>query len=355
PPIREIKWQACRPGSKLQCGTFEVPLDYANATAGKALLAVARYPATSSSKIGTLFLNPGGPGSSGVDMILKPDTKDIMDIVAGKYDLVSWDPRGVGSRIARGPNIGQTEPRADCFNTGSEENDFWKNTIPRTGLETHSNFTTAADLRAFYAQVPEVDTLLQKLGDKCLNYTPNAFQYVGTTATVRDMVALHDSLEGPRKPLNFWGFSYGTVVGIYFVNMFPDRVGQVVLDGVVDPVYWANRPAHEIWSISAESTDEALAGFVAACANAGPGQCRFTSRGATAQNLTDKVNTLLDYKKIYGNEAQFGSALIRGMIVVIAASSAYDTTDLQMSYTKACIDHSIGRSSHGNSKTAGPF
>jgi hypothetical protein len=80
------------------------------------------------------------------------------------------------------------------------------------------------------------------------------------------MVAMHDILEGQGKPINFWGMSYGTVIGAYFVNsqskqqstphhgllliiafiVFPDRVGHVIIDGVVDPVLWANRPAHEV-------------------------------------------------------------------------------------------------------------
>ncbi|KAG8725889.1 hypothetical protein FRC12_023912 [Ceratobasidium sp. 428] len=77
-------------------------------------------------------------------------------------------------------------------------------------------------------------------------------------------------------------------------EVFPDRVGKVVLDGVVDPVYWANRPAHEIWAVSAESTDEALAGFVTACAKAGPGKRKFASKGSTAESLTEKIRTLLD-------------------------------------------------------------
>ncbi|KAG8744376.1 hypothetical protein FRC10_010263 [Ceratobasidium sp. 414] len=307
PRQQSITWEACDPDGPAVCGRFEVPLDYANEAAGKASLVVARYPATKGPKIGTLFLNPGGPGGSGVDFILGSAEK-IMTTVGGKYDLVSWDPRGVGF----------THPRADCFATGTEENAFWEGTIPRAGLEARGNFTDPADLKAFYDQVPEVDTLLKDLGQKCLAYSPDTFQYVGSAATVRDLVALHDYLEGSDKPIDYWGFSYGTVIGIYFVNMFPSRVGRVVIDGVVDPTYWANRPAHEIWSINAESTDEALTGFVQACAAAGPDNCAIAAVGSTADSLREGIRQLLDlaydYKKAAGATAQFGSAQLRSLL-----------------------------------------
>lgn len=114
-----------------------------------------------------------------------------------KFKTAGWDPRGVGL----------THPRADCFKNAGEEDAFWKGTIPRAGLEARGNFTDPADLEAFYAQVPEVDNLLKELGERCLAYSPDTFPYVGSAATVRDMVALHDYLEGSDKPIDYWGFS----------------------------------------------------------------------------------------------------------------------------------------------------
>ncbi|QRV77215.1 Abhydrolase domain-containing protein [Ceratobasidium sp. AG-Ba] len=301
-----IQWKLCgkNSNSTLECGRFEVPLDYANEAAGKASLFVARYPATKQPKLGTLFMNPGGPGESGANFV---GNDVIMNTVGGQYDLVSWDPRGVGNSI----------PLAECFSNASEEEAFWKDTIPRTGLEARSNFThDPADLQAFYGQVPEVDRLLTELGKKCVEYSPGTFQYLGSVAAVRDMVALHNLLEGADKPLNYWGFSYGTIIGIYFVNMFPNRVGRVVIDGVVDPVYWANLPPYEMWSINAESTDEALNGFVTACAAAGPTGCAIASEGSTPDSLRDELRQIIDlaydYKKSNGTSAEFG-ILFQGM------------------------------------------
>ncbi|CAE6500443.1 unnamed protein product [Rhizoctonia solani] len=305
-----FNWGDCgseAPSSR-ECSRFEVPLDWANESAGKASLAVARYKATKQPKLGTLFMNPGGPGGSGVDNMLGAAAEIISEIAGGQYDIVSWDPRG----------IGLTVPRAACFKTGTEENAFWEGTIPRAGLEARGNFTDQYDLDQFYEQVDEVDLLLGELGKRCVAYSPDTFQYIGSAAAVRDMVAMHDALEGSNKPIDYWGLSYGTVIGIYFVNMFPDRVGRVVLDGVVDPEYWANRPAHEMWGVKPESTDEALTGFVEACATAGPSGCALATKGATGDSIRQLLRSLIDaaydYKRAVGKTAEIGSATIRMLL-----------------------------------------
>ncbi|KAG8740786.1 hypothetical protein FRC10_003895 [Ceratobasidium sp. 414] len=323
-----INWEPCgTDDAPRDCARFEVPLDWHDESAGKASLAVARYRATEPPKIGTLFVNPGGPGGSGVDMILG-NADDVMNAAGGRYDVVSWDPRG----------IGMTVPRADCFATGTEENAFWEGTIPRAGLEARGNFTEKRDLDEFYAQAPEVDQLLEELGQKCLAYSPDTFQYVGSAAAVRDMLAMHDILEGPDKPVDYWGLSYGTIIGIYFVNserhcmrsqyaclieanletVFPDRVGRVVLDGVVDPVYWANKPAYEMWGIKPESTDEAFTGFVSGCAAAGPTGCAIATENSTADSLRQWARDLLDaaydYRRAAGPTAEVTNSAIRSLI-----------------------------------------
>ncbi|CAE7193805.1 unnamed protein product [Rhizoctonia solani] len=132
------------------------------------------------------------------------------------------------------------------------------------------------------------------------------------------MVAMHDVLEGSDKPINYWGISYGTVIGIYFVNMFPDRVGQVVLDGVVDPEHYANKPAYQAWGIKPESTDEAFTGFVTACATAGPSGCAIASNDSNPETVRKYVSDLIDsayeYKRKVGPSAEYGSADVRFMV-----------------------------------------
>ncbi|CEL64072.1 Tripeptidyl aminopeptidase OS=Streptomyces coelicolor (strain ATCC BAA-471 / A3(2) / M145) GN=tap PE=3 SV=1 [Rhizoctonia solani AG-1 IB] len=206
PPSHGIDWQEC-PGAKdreLRCGRFEVPMDYANETrAGKASLVVIKYPAQNKekSKLGTLFLNPGGPGKSGVKFLAEDanSRKSISEATGGRYDIVSWDPRGVG----------ETYPRIDCFDNAKQENDSWHDTIPRAGLEARALLTENEDLKSFFEQANEVDRLLQELGERCLKFESNndTLQYVGTVAIVKDMIALHEYLEHPNTTLNYWGFS----------------------------------------------------------------------------------------------------------------------------------------------------
>ncbi|CAE6390842.1 unnamed protein product, partial [Rhizoctonia solani] len=145
PRTEGFNWGAC-PGSSdstRECSQFEVPLDWANHSAGKATLAVARFKATKQPKLGTLFFNPGGPSGSGVANVLSEASEIFSAMSGGQYDIVSWDPRGVGHSI----------PRADCFKSKTEENAFWEGTIPRAGLEARGNFTDQRDIDAFYEQV----------------------------------------------------------------------------------------------------------------------------------------------------------------------------------------------------------
>ncbi|KAH7329760.1 Alpha/Beta hydrolase protein [Rhizoctonia solani] len=304
-----LKWEDCSlnnfPGR--ECTHFEVPLDWHNETAGTASLAVIRYPRTKEPRLGTLFMNPGGPGGSGLEAMQGPFGDLMMQSSGGQYDVVSWDPRGVG----------QSTPRTTCFGTFREEAAFWERTFVRFGLEARDNFTSQVDLNEFYEQVDEVDNILTSFGEQCVAHNPNAFQYVGTAAVVRDMVAMHDTIESAEKPINFWGISYGTVIGSYFVNMFPERVGRVVIDGVVDPTYWANRPAHQQMGIAFESSDEAFDGFAAACAKAGPSRCAIAVQNSTQASVSqwtrDLINAAYDYRRATGRTARLSSADIRGL------------------------------------------
>ncbi|KAG9093654.1 hypothetical protein FRC06_011422 [Ceratobasidium sp. 370] len=279
----------CQYTSKISCATYDVPFNHQNVSEPSRTfkLAVYRYPApTHSNKLGTLFLNPGGPGNTrGLDLLNQFGDK-IQMITGERYDLVTWEPRG---------GILST-PHAVCFESDRKEKKFWRDSVLHPGIEAPADLTSPKDRDAFFAKVAEADKVLQGLGAECLLQSPNVLQYVGTAATVRDMVALHDKLEGPEKPLNFWGFSYGTIIGMYFMNMFPERVGRVVLDGVVDPEYWADKPAHESWSITATSIDETLRGFASACA-AKPSACAFSEPGDTTDKLIGKIRDLFDRKE----------------------------------------------------------
>lgn len=198
-----LTWQRCAAG---QCAWLTVPLDYDDPTGATIRIRVSRAAASGppQDRLGSLIVNPGGPGASGVEFApylartLAPD-------VTERYDIVGFDPRGVGA----------SEP-ITCL-TGPETT-RWQRT------------DVTPDTPA------EVRTLMNRAGmlaQGCLELSPTIARHVGSTETVRDMDLLRAVLGDER--LNLLGYSYGTYLGTRYAELFPDRVGRFVLDGAVDP------------------------------------------------------------------------------------------------------------------------
>ncbi|KAF8747654.1 MEROPS serine peptidase family S33, partial [Rhizoctonia solani] len=226
-------------------------------------------------------------------------------MTGGYYDLISWDPRGVPS----------SRPQAHCFDSASEEKKLWADTVFGPGLEARGDFSTQDDIAEFLELSQPADQVLLNLKKKCEQRNiPDTLSYVGTVATVRDMLAINEAYGGTEK-INFWGFSYGSLIGLYFVNLFPERVGRVILEGVVDPEYWANKPPHMSWSVTATHMDETLGKFATACIER-PKSCEFGKGVKTQAELLSKLKNLLnlayEHKKSNGKTAEFSSSGIRG-------------------------------------------
>ncbi|RDX41793.1 alpha/beta-hydrolase [Lentinus brumalis] len=275
-------WSPCPDHSDLSCAYFHIPLDYHNASAGNGQLLVVKANATSSEKKGTIFLNPGGPGVSGLQSLVD-DTSALMNRTGGAYDFVSWDPRGVGPYTYPG--------NVYCL-SDDEFQTFWNGTIEVTGINWLGNFTNQTDLSNLFAQAPTIDAKYREFGEKCLQ-GPNAttLQYIGTAATVRDLVGLADAIEGPDSPIFYWGLSYGTVVGAWFANMFPERVGRVILDGVLDATRVATSQSYKLWRDQVSSVEDVYSGFANACAMAGPAGCKLAQfEEASGADVIDYIS-----------------------------------------------------------------
>ncbi|KAG8761909.1 hypothetical protein FRC11_012319 [Ceratobasidium sp. 423] len=293
-----ISWAPCGNATvPRECGRFEVPLDYADPSAGTATLAVARLNATVSPRLGTIFVNPGGPGGSGVELVLSDLIPFARNATGGQYDVISWDPRGVGSTV----------PKVQCFESGTEQKAFWNGSIRGTNLELRTDFTNISARNEFYSHVDEVDSKLIDFGKQCNIQSKDMLKYVGTPATVRDMVALHDSLEG-TKLINYYGLSYGTIVGNFFINMFPERVGRVVLDGIVNPWDWATKQPSRIGYEALNSSDATFNGFASSCVAAGPSKCAIAQQGSTVDSIRDWVFNLIALA--YDHTATTGGVII---------------------------------------------
>jgi pimeloyl-ACP methyl ester carboxylesterase len=190
-----------------QCTRVPVPIDYANPSGPQAELAVIRIPAIGK-RLGSLFVNPGGPGASAVDAVIGLSTIISKTSIGEHFDLVGYDPRGVG----------YSTPELRCRT--DEEFDAWR----REPMVDYSP-----------AGVAHIEQLFIDLANKCANRMSKEFlASVGTDSAARDMDTVRQVI-GDDK-LNYLGFSYGTELGTAYVERFPDRVRTMVLDGAIDPV-----------------------------------------------------------------------------------------------------------------------
>ena len=194
---QDLRWQPC--GDGLTCTAVLVPLDYAKPDGTAITLALARREATGEPRLGTLFINPGGPGGSGTSYVgyFKPTGLE-------GYDIVGWDPRGVG----------YSTPVA-CMGDAELDRFYALDDSPDDPAE--ERVRTEAVL-AF--------------GRSCLERSGGLLQHVSTVETVKDLDLLRGLVGDAR--INYFGSSYGTRIGALYAELFPDRVGRMVLDGSVN-------------------------------------------------------------------------------------------------------------------------
>jgi len=200
---QKLTWSPC--GDGFQCSKLTVPLDYANPTGQTISLAVDRLRASDTAhRIGSLLMNPGGPGASGFDFA-KAARSVVDPSVRSKYDIVGFDPRGVG----------RSDP-VNCLNDKQTD-----------------AFITADGTPDTPAEVAQSDQLSKEFADACRARSPQIYAHISTREAARDVDILRAAL-GDDK-LNWLGFSYGTLLGATYADLFPTFVGRMVLDGVVDP------------------------------------------------------------------------------------------------------------------------
>ncbi|MGE3295423.1 MAG: alpha/beta hydrolase [Geminicoccaceae bacterium] len=212
-PAPRLDWRPCGDGSEFACARARVPLDYRHPGRRTIELSLKKRAATGPGRrIGTLFFNPGGPGGPGAQSLsffypLLPRT------ARERFDVVSWDPRGVGD---------STPVR--CFDT-AEEAIAWRAHIP-TGVPVGSK-----ERALWIGEWAE-------LGRRCVARDPELARYVSTNETARDLDLLRQAVGDAQ--LTYYGVSYGTFLGATYANLFPGRVRALVLDGNVDPTKYVN-------------------------------------------------------------------------------------------------------------------
>jgi len=235
PPVTPVQWTSC---GSLQCGTVAVPLDYADPGRGMIQIAVARHPADDpAERIGSLVINPGGPGGSGIDD-LPNELRILTPQLVDRFDIVSFDPRGVerSSPVLCGSNGGSSTSTPGPL----------PDPVP----------TTAAAQQALFANDREY-------AHQCEAHSGAVLPFVGTVDTARDLDRIRQALGDPR--LTFIGHSYGTLLGATYAQMFPADVRAMVLDGAIDPAMGTDQMVVE----QAEGFEGVLGQFFTWCASTG--------------------------------------------------------------------------------------
>ena len=196
-------------------------MDYAQPGNGTFNLAVIKYPARdTANRIGTVFWNPGGPSDSGTQY-LPASINGFPERVRDRFDIISWDPRGMG---------GRTTPVVQCFENETDEEAFLNDQLQNLAV---SPAELAADSAARTA-----------LNAACVGQGGELLSHVSTADNARDLDLLRQAA-GDEK-MNYYGTSYGTFLGATYVNMFPDRVRSAVLDGAIAPTGWAGNEGEDL-------------------------------------------------------------------------------------------------------------
>src|SRR4051812_8594488 len=198
-------WQPSPDGAKgVEIGNLKVPIDYNDPSKGDFNLYVARHKADPKKRIGSMLVNPGGPGFGGSELAVKPENYFSPDLIE-RFDIIGWDPRGTDL----------TSPAIDCV-------DDYDKYFDSTDITPDND-----------AERQQIIDLAKEFEDACVSKNADILQYVGTNNAARDMDQIRQAL-GEDK-ISYFGFSYGTVLGAAWATMFPDTVRAAVLDGAPDP------------------------------------------------------------------------------------------------------------------------
>lgn len=226
---QDLQWSGC--GGDFECATLRVPSDYRDpAGSGELAVEVVRLPAAGDDRLGSLVVNPGGPGGSGVEYARAARAIVTADVLSA-YDIVGFDPRGVGS----------SDP-VDCLTDAELDTLVAADPTPQDAAEAE-----------------ELVALTGAVGPACQERSPQITPWMDTRSVARDMDLLRAALG--EEQLDYLGKSYGTAIGAVYAEQFPANVGRFVLDGAL-PV---DLSSEEISRGQAAGFEVALERFVADC------------------------------------------------------------------------------------------
>ncbi len=255
---QKVSWSACRDG--FECTKVAVPVDWEAPSDARLNLSVIRRRATGD-RLGSLFLNPGGPGVPGVSF-LRVAASSYGDPLREAYDLVSWDPRGVG----------ESQPLT-CLPNSALDDFFAQDATPDTPAEE--------------TQIVQDS---KRFAQACVAGSGDLLEHVDTISTIKDLDVLR-AVVGDQL-LTYMGASYGTYLGLWYAEMFPRRIARMVLDGVVDPALTNAQFAQG----QTLGFSRALEGFVDDCLR--QRECPLKGTRADAYSQLDRLSAVIDTKAL---------------------------------------------------------
>ena len=242
----QIEWTPC---GSLECGSIQVPADYRDPEAGSINIAVMVHRATSPEKrIGYLFINPGGPGGSGLELAFAAARGKFSDEIVERFDIVGFDPRGVGltddlvaglDKIGLDPSVfgGGSGPEFACGGPGEQ-------------LALLASIDGDID-------TPEEIAAGEAAANLCIESMGPVGALLGTEYVARDMDEIRKALGADQ--ISYYGVSYGSSVGAWYATLFPESVRAMVVDGAWNPVEQATTQQERVdGKVEEELTSESL-------------------------------------------------------------------------------------------------
>ena len=283
--VNPIVWTACDGSTnpEVECGNIEVPFDYADPEQGSFVLYVKKHNAASpADRIGSMMVNPGGPGFGGSSLADDAQYYFSQDLI-DRFDIIAWDPRGTG----------ESTPAVNCVDTFDEY--FGLDSPPETPDEKQALIDAS-----------------QAFNDKCAENSGTILPYISTQASAQDINSLRLAL-GEEK-VSFFGFSYGSELGTTWATMFPETVRAIVVDGAVDP----NASSTEEGMNQAKGFEGQLATFLKQCSE--KTTCAFHN-GGKAEAAFDKL--VLDIDTTPLEVSKDRTPVTQGVLFTAVAQAMY--------------------------------
>jgi pimeloyl-ACP methyl ester carboxylesterase len=283
--VNPIEWNSCEgsTSTEVECGNIEVPFDYADPDQGSFVLYVKKHNAANpADRIGSMMVNPGGPGFGGSSLADDAEYYFSQDLI-DRFDIIAWDPRGTG----------ESTPAVDCVDTFDEY--FGLDSPPETPEEKQALIDAS-----------------QAFNDKCAENSGTILPYISTKASAQDINSLRLAL-GEEK-VSFFGFSYGSELGTTWATMFPETVRAIVVDGAVDP----NASSIQEGMNQAKGFEGQLATFLKQCSERTT--CEFHNNG-DAEAAFDKLVLDIDAKPLEVSKDR--TPVTQGVLFTAVAQAMY--------------------------------